>query len=134
MAINLTAGAISLLTSGEWQKMDLKPVLQLMDLRMVQTQNTTGGGANNKGDKYRVLLSDGSFHQQGMLATQLNELVTSQKMQKGSIVQLNQFVCNTIRGRLYVFYRFSILICLSVSNYFAYENDLMDLIFNFHHY
>ncbi|KAL4564981.1 hypothetical protein LXL04_029061 [Taraxacum kok-saghyz] len=102
MAINLTAGAISLLTSGEWQKMDLKPVLQLMDLRMVQTQNTTGGGANNKGDKYRVLLSDGSFHQQGMLATQLNDLVTSQKMQKGSIVQLNQFVCNTIRGRLII--------------------------------
>ncbi|KAL7599252.1 hypothetical protein Lser_V15G22809 [Lactuca serriola] len=97
MAVNLTSGAISILTTGESK--DLKPVLQVTDIRLIRTQNPTGGGGENNGDRYRVQLSDGSFHQQGMLATQRNELVTSQQLQKGSVVQLTEFVCNTIRER-----------------------------------
>lgn len=90
-----------MLTSGEWQDVDLKPVLQVLDIRIVQTQTPTGGGGEKK-DRYRVSLSDGSFHQQGMLATQQNELVISGQLQKGSIIQLTNFVCNTIRERLII--------------------------------
>ncbi|CAL5359421.1 hypothetical protein CsSME_00049574 [Camellia sinensis var. sinensis] len=91
MAINLTEGAVAMLTSGE-QGSDVKPVLQVADLRLVNTQNQSN-------ERYRILLSDGSHLQQGMLATQKNDLVRSQSLQKGSIVQLTQFVCNVIQGR-----------------------------------
>lgn len=99
MAVNLTAGAVSMLSGKEWQTTDLKPVLQVMDIRIVQTQTSAGGAGGENKERYRVLLSDGSFHQQGMLASQLNELVRSQQLQKGSIVHLTEFVCNAIRDR-----------------------------------
>ncbi|KAH7834500.1 hypothetical protein Vadar_016684 [Vaccinium darrowii] len=94
MAINLTEGAIAMLSSGDAQVADLKPVVQVVDLRLVNTQNQ-----NQQNERYRVLLSDGVHLQQGMLATQKNELVHTQALQKGSIVQLSQFVCNLIQGR-----------------------------------
>ncbi|KAD7479714.1 hypothetical protein R6Q59_008534 [Mikania micrantha] len=102
MAVNLTEGAISMLSTGERQTMDLKPVLQVMDVRIVQTQTPAAGlGGENK-ERYRLSLSDGSFCQQGMLATQLNDMVRSQQLQKGSIVQLTEFVCNSIRERVII--------------------------------
>ncbi|XP_052210578.1 replication protein A 70 kDa DNA-binding subunit A-like [Diospyros lotus] len=95
MAINLTEGAIAMLSSGDGQAGDVKPVLQVADLRLVNTQNQTN-------ERYRILLSDGVHLQQGMLATQKNELVRSHALQKGSIVQLTQFVCNVIQGRMII--------------------------------
>nr|DAD39532.1 TPA_asm: hypothetical protein HUJ06_013855 [Nelumbo nucifera] len=35
-----------------------------------------------------------------MLLTQMNSLVKSGKLQKGSVVRLTQFVCNVIQGRM----------------------------------
>ncbi|KAL4564982.1 hypothetical protein LXL04_029062 [Taraxacum kok-saghyz] len=101
MAVNLTADAIPMITTGEWQTVDLKPVLQVIALRTVQTQTLTEGGGENR-EMHRVLLSDGSFHRQGVLSTHRNELVTSQQLQRGSIVQLTEFVCITIRERLII--------------------------------
>lgn len=95
--IDLTEGAIALLSSGEAPGTDVKPVLQVADIRLVNTQNQ-----NNNNERYRILLSDGTFTQQGMLATQMNELVRSEKLQKGSIVQLTQFVCNLIQNRMII--------------------------------
>ncbi|XP_075522665.1 replication protein A 70 kDa DNA-binding subunit A-like isoform X1 [Primulina tabacum] len=95
--INLTEGAIALLSSGEAQGTDVKPVLQVADIRLVNTQNQ-----NNNNERYRILLSDGEFTQQGMLATQRNELIRSEMLQKGSIVQLTQFVCNLIQNRMII--------------------------------
>lgn len=81
--------------------MDLKPVFQVMDIRIVQNQ--VPGTLDEKKERYRVMLSDGSFYLQGMLDTHLNELIRSKQLQKGSIVQLTEFVCNTICNRVYVF-------------------------------
>ncbi|KAL3643079.1 Rpa1ap [Castilleja foliolosa] len=81
-----------MLSSGDLPGTDIKPVVQLAELRLVNTSNL-----NN--ERYRVLNSDGVFMQQGMLATQHNELVRSERLQKGSIVQLKQFVCNLIQNR-----------------------------------
>ncbi|KAL0312359.1 UNVERIFIED_CONTAM: Replication protein A DNA-binding subunit E [Sesamum radiatum] len=93
--INLTEGAIAMLSNGDAQGTDIKPVLQVADIRLVNTQN------QNNNERYRLLLSDGVFTQQGMLATQRNDLVRSEKLQKGSIVQLTQFVCNLIQNRIW---------------------------------
>ncbi|EPS68676.1 hypothetical protein M569_06091 [Genlisea aurea] len=94
--VNLTEGAIAALSGGNAQGTDIKPVLQIAEIRLVNAQNQS----NN--ERYRLLLSDGSFTQQGMLATQRNDLVRSQKLQKGSIVQLTQFVCNLIQNRMII--------------------------------
>ncbi|OIT05373.1 PREDICTED: replication protein A 70 kDa DNA-binding subunit A-like isoform X1 [Nicotiana attenuata] len=95
--INLTEGAIAILTNGEAHSEDFKPVLQITDIRLVNTQNQ-----NNNNERYRILLSDGEFLQQGMLATQKNDLIRSQQIQKGSIIQMNQFVCNNIQNRMII--------------------------------
>lgn len=90
MAVNLTQGAIITMcfTSEE-----LQPVLQVIDLKLVQSQQ------NSSTERYRLVLSDGSYYQQGMLATQKNELVHSGRLQKGSIVKLHQFICNDVQNR-----------------------------------
>ncbi|KAL3500090.1 hypothetical protein ACH5RR_039183 [Cinchona calisaya] len=97
-AINLTEGAIAMLSDRESpQNPDLKPVLQVMDVRLVNTQNHGSGT-----ERYRLLLSDGVNLQQGMLATQRNELVNSKRLQNGSVIQLTQFVCNVIQNRMII--------------------------------
>ncbi|KAD3641848.1 hypothetical protein E3N88_31072 [Mikania micrantha] len=98
MAVKLTEGAISMICTGKGQPTDVKPVIQVLDIRNVQPQTTS----SEIKERYRLLLSDGSFYQQGMLATQLNDLVRSQQLQRGSIVQLNEFVTNTIRDRMII--------------------------------
>ncbi|XP_058103870.1 replication protein A 70 kDa DNA-binding subunit A-like [Magnolia sinica] len=89
MAVNLTKGAIAMVSKGD---ADLKPVLQVFDIRLVNTTHNTA-------ERYRMLLSDGSHLQQAMLATQMNHIVKSGKLQKGSIVQLTEFICNLIQNR-----------------------------------
>lgn len=96
MAVNLTDGAIPAIATGEAQATGVRPVLQVFDIRIVNTQNNN----NNGTERYRLLLSDGIYYQQGMLATQRNELVRSGRLQKGSIVMLNEFVCNVIQSRM----------------------------------
>lgn len=96
-SVNLTEGAISMLARGDVQATEIKPVLQVSDVRLVNTQNQ-----NSNNERYRILLSDGLFLQQAMLATQKNELVRTDKLQKGSIVQLTEFVCNVIQTRMWV--------------------------------
>ncbi|KAD3641738.1 hypothetical protein E3N88_30962 [Mikania micrantha] len=98
MAVKLTEGAISMICTGKGQPADVKPVIQVLDIRNVQPQTAS----SEIKERYRLLLSDGSFYQQGMLATQLNDLVRSQQLQRGSIVQLNEFVTNTIRDRMII--------------------------------
>ncbi|PHT58649.1 Replication protein A 70 kDa DNA-binding subunit C [Capsicum baccatum] len=93
--VNLTDGAVERLSIGEWDADEFKPVLQIVDVRLVTTQ------ANNA-ERYRLLISDGVHHQQGMLATQKNDLIRSQNIQKGSIIQLKEFVRNVIRGRVII--------------------------------
>ncbi|XP_057786647.1 replication protein A 70 kDa DNA-binding subunit A-like [Salvia miltiorrhiza] len=91
-AVQLTEGAISSLSSPDTDKASLKPVLQVYDVRPVSPQN-------HNSERYRLMLSDGEFLQQGMLATQRNEMVKSNMLMKGSIVRLMQFVCNVVQNR-----------------------------------
>lgn len=91
--INLTEGAISMLFTGDALETDVKPVLQVAEITLVKTRNQ-----NSNIERYRIWLSDGMFSQQGMLDQQLNDLVRSDTIQKGSIVQLNNFVLDVIKN------------------------------------
>lgn len=93
MAVNLTEGAITIMCRDDFSSEDLKPVLQVIDLKLVQSQQ------HSATERYRLVLSDGSHYQQGMLATQKNELVHSGRLQKGSVVKLTQFICNVVQNR-----------------------------------
>lgn len=93
--INLTEGAVEMLSIGEGHPEEFKPVLQITDVRLVNTQNQT-----NNNERYRLLLSDGTHIQQGMLATQKNDLIRSQQIRKGTIIQMNEFVRNVIQNRV----------------------------------
>ncbi|XP_059441764.1 replication protein A 70 kDa DNA-binding subunit E-like [Corylus avellana] len=96
MAINLTEGAMMMMCRGELKAEEVKPVLQVIDVKQVSTQ----AQQHSNTERFRVVLSDGSHHQQGMLATQMNALVKDGRLQKGSVVQLTQFVCNVVQNRM----------------------------------
>lgn len=92
---NLTEGAIPMLFTDDAPKTGVKPVLQVAEITLLKTRNQ-----NSNIERYRIWLSDGMFYQQGMLDQQLNDLVRSEKIQKGSIVQLNKFVLDFIKNCL----------------------------------
>lgn len=73
---------------------NFKPVVQVLSLKNM------GPGANREGqDRFRVILSDGSYFISGMLATQLKRVVDSGELQNNSIVRINDFMNNNIQGR-----------------------------------
>ncbi|CAM6086985.1 unnamed protein product [Calypogeia fissa] len=89
MAGPLTHNAIQILINGD---VDLRPVLQVMDIRQI-------GNAQSTQERFRLVLSDGVCVQQAMLATQLNEFVKSKEVVRGTIVQLVEYICNTVQNR-----------------------------------
>ncbi|KAG6515042.1 replication protein A 70 kDa DNA-binding subunit A-like [Zingiber officinale] len=86
MAVRLTVNAIAKVNRG---KLDLKPVVQLLDLKQVT-------GAK---ERYRAVVSDGSAAQQALLAAQLNEVAESGAVGVGSVVRLLEYVCSTVKNR-----------------------------------
>ncbi|KAF6146276.1 hypothetical protein GIB67_011748 [Kingdonia uniflora] len=94
MAINLTSGAITMICSGGIsEESGVRPIVQVIDLK-----NLTSKQQNNQ-ERFRMLISDGVHYQQGMLTTQLNHLVVTGELQKGSIVQLSKYVSQTIQTK-----------------------------------
>ncbi|MCO5569496.1 hypothetical protein L7F22_023209 [Adiantum nelumboides] len=89
MAAALTRNAILALNSGET---DLQPLVQVLDVRQIGTGQSVQ-------ERYRLVLSDGNYVQQAMLNTQLNEFVKSGQVQKGSIVKLVEYICDTVQSR-----------------------------------
>lgn len=92
--VNLTEGAIAKITSGGATAAELKPTLQVTELKQVQTKQP------QQSDRFRLVLSDGSHLQQAMLGTQINHLVKDGNLRSGSIVQLIQYTCTTVQGRM----------------------------------
>lgn len=75
-----------------------KPIVQVIDLKVIGTPLT----ANNPGRRYRLIISDGVHFQQAMLATQMNTLVTEEKLQNLGIIRMEEFVTNVIAHKRYV--------------------------------
>ncbi|WOG85358.1 hypothetical protein DCAR_0104546 [Daucus carota subsp. sativus] len=93
--VNLSGGSVDMICNSKDKHVDINPILQVQDVRIVQTTNSAS-------ERYRLLLSDGVFTVQGMLATQNNDLVKANKLVKGSVVKLNEFVCNRIQTRVII--------------------------------
>ncbi|KAL8102634.1 replication protein A 70 kDa DNA-binding subunit A [Apium graveolens] len=85
MPVNLTPNAISAINAGD---LNAKPLVQVLEIRPIGTQR-----------RYRLIISDGVMTQHAMLASQLNEQVTTGRVVVGSVVQLINYNCNTINNR-----------------------------------
>ncbi|XP_065877693.1 replication protein A 70 kDa DNA-binding subunit A-like [Euphorbia lathyris] len=92
--VNLTEGAIAKIMSGATA--ELKPVLQVTELKQVQTKQP------QQSDRFRLILSDGTHLQQAMLGTQINHLVKDRNLRTGSIVQLLQYTCTSVQSRVII--------------------------------
>jgi len=85
---NLTTGSLESIMAGELID---KPVLQILGQKKI---------AGTQGpDRYRMLLSDGKYsHSSAMLATQLNDKITSGELETNTVVQLDKYICNPIQA------------------------------------
>lgn len=94
MEVSLTAGAIGKIMSGEvTTEADMIPVLQVTELKQLKAyQDPTR-------ERFRMGLSDGTHLHQGMLATDLNDLVKQGTLQSGSIVRLTHFGVHVVQTR-----------------------------------
>lgn len=81
----LTDNAIPTLLANIDQPVTDQPILQVLHLKKLPS---------NGGERTRVVLSDGVYFMQGMLASQLTESI-----QTNSIVQLQDYMVNNVRDR-----------------------------------
>lgn len=90
MPVSLTPNAITAINAGD---VNLKPLLQVLDIKMI------GRSQERSQERYRLLISDGVLAQHAMIAVQLNDRVKSGTVEKGSIVQLIDYVCSEVKDR-----------------------------------
>lgn len=86
MPVNLTRKSIAAILDGD---VNSKPLVQVLDIKLI--------GSNQ--ERYRFLLSDTVSTQQAMIATQLNDLVKSGEVRKGSVIQLIEYICSAVQNR-----------------------------------
>ena len=91
--VQLTKGAIRAIETSS----DEKPVVQVIAVKQIQTKNK-----QNNQERYRLVISDGEFYQQAMLAVQQNHLITSGELAVHGVIRLLEHMCNPIQGRKYV--------------------------------
>lgn len=109
--VQLTPNAIKTIYSAQTCP---QPVLQIVDVKKVVPN--PGQQQQSNQDRYRfvpapqlsiclcklltivysrLLISDGTHYQQGMLGTQQNSLIKDGKLVNNTIVRLTEYVCNT---------------------------------------
>jgi hypothetical protein len=88
MAYMLTTNSITRIGNGE---VLCSLVLQIMDFKLTLE------------DCYSILLFDGSNTLQSLFASTLEHYFTSSQIEKGSLVQLQDFTCRSIQNNKYVF-------------------------------
>ena len=69
--------------------------VQLLSVKKVSpTQN-----ASTPTDRYRIIISDGIHFVQAMLATQLNDLVTTGQISKYTVIVIDRLACNFVQDK-----------------------------------
>ncbi|PWA73085.1 hypothetical protein CTI12_AA261400 [Artemisia annua] len=90
MADNLTPGAISMLLTGKHTVME--PVVQVIKIKCTQTRTEVkSNGVVEKKKSYDITLSDGLVRKGVGINEKINEMIISNQLQKGSVVQLTEF-------------------------------------------
>lgn len=106
----LSEGICQRLNSGDKDDEALwnsKPTLQFLSIKKVQPSASTSGTTNNPSpvtaDRYRIIISDGLYFLQAMLATQLNHLVEDERVGKNTIAVIENMSCQLIQEKRSVY-------------------------------
>ena len=100
-AAQLTPGAVQAIANGAVPAA-LQPVLQVLEVCRIATTKSGNSSANpipSERERYRLILSDGVNAHQAILATAFNPLIRDGTLRAGTIVHLNEFICDTIRDK-----------------------------------
>lgn len=102
-AVQLTPGAVEAVANGAVPAA-IQPVLQVLEVCRVAATKSGNASANPNpnpipSERYRLMLSDGVHAHQAILATAFNPFVRDGTLRAGTIVHLNEFICDTIRGK-----------------------------------
>ncbi|KAI0690590.1 replication factor-a protein [Cytidiella melzeri] len=97
MTFQLTAGACErLYSSASEEEHDAYaktcPTVQVLSIKKVGSSTTTP-------DRYRVIVSDGEYFLQAMLATHLNKLVEDEELGKNTIIVIERYTCNFVQDK-----------------------------------
>ena len=90
-AARLTPNAVTATLAGD---VNLKPVVQVVDLRSIAVTGPPGAGP-----RFRAIISDGVATTQALFAAQLCDLARSGLVRCGAIVQLLEYIVNEVNGR-----------------------------------
>lgn len=71
-----------------------EPTVQILSIKKVGP--TSGPAAT---DRYRIIVSDGEFFLQAMMATQLNRFVEEGHVGKNTVVVIEKFTCNYVQEK-----------------------------------
>lgn len=88
--INLTTGALKAILEGE--NLPKPIVLQIMNIKKIQSEQKNV-------ERYRLQMSDGMYFQPCMLATQMNDKINSNELDRYCIVAVDKWTCSTIHER-----------------------------------
>jgi hypothetical protein len=88
MASVLTTNSLTRIGNGE---IICNPIIQIMDFKVTLE------------DRYSVVLSDGDSTLRSLFASTLGHYFTSSQIEKGSLVELQDFTCRSIQDNKYVF-------------------------------
>ncbi len=89
----LTSGSCAQLqlSSQEGDSYSKEHVIQFLSVKKV--------GAAGSNDRYRLIISDGTYFIQAMLATQCNALVDSEEIKRFSVAVIERATCNTVQDK-----------------------------------
>jgi len=71
------------------------PILQVLAVKKLAATSA----AAPMSERWRLVLSDGEYFIQSMLATQLNHMVANNEIQKGVLVKLLQYTTNRMKEK-----------------------------------
>jgi replication factor A1 len=94
MSAELSSGAVLRAYNNE-NTTDEKPLVQVIEIKPVGQP----AGSTAPAERFRLIISDGKYYQQAMLATQRNALVHSGQIKPLCIVRLTEFICNIVHER-----------------------------------
>mmetsp|Transcript_10713 Transcript_10713/g.25774 ORF Transcript_10713/g.25774 Transcript_10713/m.25774 type:complete len:660 (-) Transcript_10713:362-2341(-) len=97
-SIALTPSAVREVVSASKQEPNFQPICQIINIKNV-TNNASNPGQPSR---YRIIISDGECYIQGMLATQLNNVIESNELQTHNIIRIKQFIVNAVKGKTLV--------------------------------
>ncbi|XP_068750637.1 replication protein A 70 kDa DNA-binding subunit-like [Montipora capricornis] len=90
----LSEGAIQDILFKAADQHPQRPVFQILGIKKIQAKSNDGAG----NDRYRLVVSDGIYlYTSAMLATQLNDLVTSKQIEVKAVIRLDKYICNIIQ-------------------------------------